>query len=89
MRKANDIFKGLSKTMVKNVVEKFKISGEFVSAERYGNGHINDTYLVILKTGETERKYILQKINKNVFKSPEKLMKNFGKKLLTLGHPLW
>lgn len=38
----------------------------------YGNGHINDTYLIVANEG----KYILQKINKSVFKSPEKLMDN-------------
>ncbi len=37
----------------------------------YGNGHINDTYLI-----GTNPKYILQKINKNVFKKPEEVMAN-------------
>lgn len=27
----------------KEICEQFKIDGEFVSAERYGEGHINDT----------------------------------------------
>ena len=37
----------------------------------YGDGHINDTYIT-----NTEPKYILQKINTNIFKDAARLMKN-------------
>ncbi len=37
---------------------------------RYGNGHINDTYLT------EECDYILQRINTNVFKNPDEVMDN-------------
>ena len=36
----------------------------------YGNGHINNTYLV------KPDKYILQKINTNIFCDPDSLMEN-------------
>lgn len=52
---------------------KFKTSGNPVSCNRYGNGHINITYLLI---DDNSQKYILQRINKNVFKDPESLMNN-------------
>ena len=39
--------------------------------ELYGNGHINSTFVVGKKT-----RYILQKINKQVFKEPSKVMDN-------------
>lgn len=39
----------------------------------YGNGHINDTFLVTFRNGE---KAIIQKINKYVFKQPEEVMEN-------------
>lgn len=39
--------------------------------EPYGNGHINDTFLVI-----AERRYILQRMNTTVFPHPEELMEN-------------
>lgn len=42
-----------------------------ISIEPYGSGHINDTYL----TGKSPR-YILQRINNNVFKNPEEVMEN-------------
>lgn len=37
----------------------------------YGNGHINDTYLC-----ESNPRYILQRINSNVFKKPWEVMEN-------------
>ncbi len=49
------------------VLSKFGIVG---NASRYGDGHINDTYLT------DDGKYILQRINGNVFKSPDDVMNN-------------
>lgn len=40
------------------------------SAKRYGNGHINDTYLI------QSNEFILQRINTNIFKNPYELMEN-------------
>ena len=59
------------------IVGNFRFSGEFKEAYPYGSGHINDTYTAVftLKDGES-RRYILQRINRNVFKSPVKLMEN-------------
>lgn len=57
---------------LKEVCEKFRIDGDFISAQRYGEGHINDTFLV--KTSRD--KYILQKVNNNVFKNPKAVMDN-------------
>lgn len=59
----------------KRICEQFKIKGSFVSAEKYGEGHINDTFLV--KTTETE--YILQRVNNTVFKKPWEVMENISK----------
>ena len=44
------------------------------AAVPYGNGHINDTFLVSIQ-GEQDR-YILQRINGYVFKKPEEVMEN-------------
>lgn len=51
----------------------FDWDGEAVSAQRYGNGHINLTYLVVTDAG---KRYILQRVNDNVFRDPEALMGN-------------
>jgi len=61
----------LMKTM-----EKFDILGDFVSAEPYGNGHINDTYAIQFDQGGTKVRYIAQRINDNIFREPAKVMEN-------------
>ena len=65
-------------SIAQKVSENFKIKGEVISAVPYGNGHINDTHLICTRVNGGEKKYILQRINKNVFKNPELLMKNFA-----------
>ena len=60
-------------------VEQFDIPGETVSVTPYGNGHINDTLLVIQREGETEKRYILQRVNANVFEKPEQVIANIAK----------
>ena len=59
------------------VVSHFGFTGEFFSVELFECGNINDTYIVTFKSGNDEaNRYILQKINHNVFKEPYSLMKN-------------
>lgn len=49
------------------ILEKFGLEAD---AKPYGNGHINDTYIL------ADSKHILQKINTNIFKNPDELMQN-------------
>ena len=51
------------------------MKGSAVSCERYGSGHINETYLVQTDAGE---KYILQKINSEIFRDVPALMRNIA-----------
>jgi len=68
--------KSMRSTM--ELIEKFAVNGNFVSAVPYGNGHINDTRIVKTKDGNGKfHEYILQRINKNVFREPAKLMENY------------
>ncbi len=62
---------------VNSIVSNFNVEGKIVSAEKYGSGHINETLLIKLAKDGTERPYILQRINKNVFKNPPELMENY------------
>jgi Ser/Thr protein kinase RdoA (MazF antagonist) len=55
---------------------QFAIAGDVVSLEPYGSGHINDTYCVVFDSGSEQTRYILQRINDHVFKSPVALMEN-------------
>ena len=59
------------------ISEKFATNGKAEHVEPHGNGHINDTFLLIcrLESGETCR-YILQRMNHEVFKDPAGLMEN-------------
>ena len=59
-----------------SVSSHFKIAGKYVSCERYGEGHINDTYKVTTEENGKEIHYILQRINDRLFSDVEKLMHN-------------
>ena len=63
---------------VQTIFEQFKVDGEFICAIPYGSGHINDTKLVTTREESgIEHQYVLQRINKNVFKNPAQLMENY------------
>lgn len=55
---------------------KFGISGELTDFRRYGNGNINGTFFLEFNNDGHADKYILQKINTDVFTNPAGLMKN-------------
>lgn len=65
------------KSDLPEVIGRFQFEGHFLDAIPYGFGHINDTYAVRcqLPDGRT-RRYILQRINRNVFKHPRQVMHN-------------
>ena len=60
-----------------SAAERFCTDGKMYECEPYGNGHINDTFLMKCRNenGETVS-YIMQAVNTNVFREPEKLMDN-------------
>ena len=58
------------------VLSKFKYDGESYSCDIYGNGHINTTYKVECKQGDKTARYILQRINNNIFPDTNALMDN-------------
>ena len=62
----------------REIIEKFSVDGNLVSAVSFGSGHINDTKLVTIENEKNISRYILQKINTNIFKDPEGLMKNYA-----------
>ena len=55
-----------------NVAGNFQLKGAVRSIDPYGDGHINITYLVTTN----ERRYILQKMNTDVFPDTASLMRN-------------
>lgn len=69
---------------LKYISSQFAILGDFVSAEPYGTGHINDTYASTFDQGGTAIRYIHQRINHNVFKKPAIVMENIERVLIHL-----
>ena len=59
---------------IENIVSAFEVEGKVQEYIPFGNGHINDTRLVTMDNGV---QYVLQRINKNVFKRPDLLMENY------------
>lgn len=52
-------------------------NGSLVESSPYGNGHINDTFLLRCRTSDNhEKKFILQRMNRSIFKNPPQLMEN-------------
>jgi Ser/Thr protein kinase RdoA (MazF antagonist) len=52
-------------------------NGSLTESRPYGNGHINDTFLLRCETPEkSEKKFILQRMNHTIFKNPPQLMEN-------------
>ena len=68
---------GKEKAELIHIAERFSMEGEIGSIEAHGNGHINDTFLVTCQMAEGKtRRYILQRMNQEVFKNPKELMEN-------------
>jgi hypothetical protein len=61
---------------IREVVGRFRIPGEFLNAAPYGNGHINDTYAAVFDQTGTRVRFIVHRINHNIFKNPVALMDN-------------
>jgi Ser/Thr protein kinase RdoA (MazF antagonist) len=61
--------------MQKTVLSHFPLDGNVTACERYGCGHINETYLVVT---DRQHRYILQKINHHIFKDVPGLMHNIA-----------
>jgi hypothetical protein len=61
------------------VASLFQIHGDFQEAAPYGMGHINDTYAAVYDQSGRPMRYILQRINHQVFKNPSAVMENISR----------
>lgn len=66
---------------IKRIAEKFNIQGVFQSASEYGEGHINETYLLEYEIENTRTYYLLQKISEAIFDHPKLMMENISRVL--------
>ncbi len=60
---------------IEKIANKFKFSGTLTNIEENNQGNINKSYILTYQNG-SEKKYLLQKINSNVFQEPYLVMKN-------------
>ena len=60
---------------IENIASSFCINGAPVDCHEFGSGHINSTFKIVTDAGN---EYVLQRINKYVFKDPVRLMENAG-----------
>ena len=57
------------------VAQQFTSQGQVLDVREYGNGNVNDTFLVTVE-GAAEPHFILQRLNLRVFRRPELVMGN-------------
>ena len=72
MHSTTDVFRVLTE-----IVKTFGIPGEALSYKCLKGGNINDTYALEMLENKKNKSYIIQRINANVFKMPDKVMENF------------
>ncbi len=61
---------------IREICGQFNIGGKYIGCEEVSTGNINCTYKVNYFRNGVDKSYILQRINKLVFKEPEKVMDN-------------
>ena len=74
--------------MIENILADFNINSKVISTERYGNGIINETYLVRTCGNGSKVKYILRKINSYVFSNPAIVVDNTVKTIQHISNKL-
>ncbi|HBL77981.1 MAG: hypothetical protein A2W90_01255 [Bacteroidetes bacterium GWF2_42_66] len=63
--------------LLKSIAGEFKTEGEIISVRPFGNGHINDTFLI--ETAGEKPNYILQRKNHLIFKDVPAMMENIDR----------
>ncbi len=58
------------------ITKQFRICGESVAITPVPTGHINDTYIITTEGRGGTVRYVLQRINQNVFTDPPRMMEN-------------
>jgi aminoglycoside phosphotransferase (APT) family kinase protein len=64
---------------IRNLARHFALPGDYVTHAPCGRGHINDTYEVRFNQAGTSVRYIIQRINHEVFRQPADVMSNIDR----------
>ena len=68
-----------SQDRLRKLMQMFNVYGDYLVGVPFGNGHVNDTFRITYDQGGVRLNYVLQRINKEVFKEPEKVMENIDR----------
>jgi Ser/Thr protein kinase RdoA (MazF antagonist) len=66
---------------MKELLNSFQIDGRFEKAEHFGSGLIHQTYLASFNLKEQKYRYIVQRVNHQVFTRPAEVMENIERVL--------
>lgn len=64
--------------ILNEVIEAYAFEQKPDEVLPYGNGHINDTFLVNCRLKDGQKNYILQHMNQHIFKDPVGMMENIA-----------
>lgn len=73
---------------IDEMVARFNKSGNVIGHKIFNSGHINNTVLVYVDENGKCNKYVLQRINTNVFTRPEEVMENISNVTKYIGREL-
>ena len=75
--KRRKIMARVMKVQKSEAIAHFQYEGRLIKDEPFGNGHINDTFLLTFELNKMGRmKAILQRMNNSIFEEPVQLMEN-------------
>ena len=75
--------------VLSEVLEAFDFGGPVLSTQRFGGGHVNDTFLLHTHAlTDAEGHYILQRLSSVAFKHPDEVMSNVMGVSEYLGHQI-
>lgn len=70
------------------VVDAFEIPGQYLEAQPFGSGHIQDTWAATFLEDDRIVRVVLQRLNESIFPEPQKLMENLARVLAHLRQKL-
>jgi len=73
---------------LRQIADRFRIPGRFIRAQPVQRGHINDTFAATYEWNGAPTRYIHQRINRRVFRDPERQMQNIERVTLHTANKL-
>lgn len=69
----------MTDTLLSDTFSQFTVPGKVTEIVPFGTGHINDTYACRCRTGDGETRWVLQRLNHEVFRRPFDVMENISR----------